>query len=122
MLRTRQHMPHKKIKFTPEEDELLKSVILRFGTSNWVTIASLIPGRNVKQCKERWENHLAKTIEERAWECEEDNLLIEKYKIYGKHWSKIMPFLRERTSQQIKRRVEFLLRGNHQVNNVKKEK
>ena len=121
MLRTRQHMPHKKIKFTPEEDELLKSVILRFGTSNWVTIASLIPGRNVKQCKERWENHLAKTIEERAWECEEDNLLIEKYKIYGKHWSKIMPFLRERTSQQIKRRVEFLLRGNHQVNNVKKE-
>ena len=121
MLRTRQHMPHKKIKFTPEEDELLKSVILRFGTSNWVTIASLIPGRNVKQCKERWENHLVKTIEERNWEEDEDRLLVEKYKLFGKHWSKIMPFFRERTCPQIKRRIEFLIKKNNELNIVKTE-
>ena len=110
MLRTRQHVPHKKIKFTPEEDELLKNVILKIGTSNWVTIASMVPGRNVKQCKERWENHVAVTLNEQEWAEEEDTLLVEKYKLFGKQWAKILPFFNGRTLPQIKRRIEIIIK------------
>lgn len=44
--------------WTQEEDELLVSVVKRFGPHKWSLIARYIPNRMGKQCRERWYNHL----------------------------------------------------------------
>ena len=49
----------KKQKFTLYEDELLKRIVFRFGPKNWKLIASMIPGRTSRQCRDRYSNYLA---------------------------------------------------------------
>lgn len=39
------------MKWLKEEDELLKSLVLEFGTKHWNLIASRLPGRTGKQCR-----------------------------------------------------------------------
>jgi hypothetical protein len=42
-----------------EEHRLLEQLVKQFGTDRkWSIIASKIPGRTGKQCRERWLNHL----------------------------------------------------------------
>jgi hypothetical protein len=48
--------PAKKAKWTPTEDYLLSESIKEHGMSNWSRIAQNLPGRNGKQCRERWMN------------------------------------------------------------------
>jgi hypothetical protein len=45
----------------PEEDDLLKQLVAE-GRKNWGQVASRIPGRTSKQCRERWYNHLDPSI------------------------------------------------------------
>lgn len=40
------------------EDEILTSLVERFGTQTWTEIAQRLPNRSGKQCRERWHNHL----------------------------------------------------------------
>ena len=94
----------KTAKFLPEEDEKLRSIIGQIGTRNWVTVASMMPGRNVRQCIERWRRLNKKINPKREWTKEEDEILIEKYKIYGKKWGKIVPFLTNRNESSIRTR------------------
>lgn len=49
--------PHVKGPWTPEEDELLKSLVAKLGTKHWSLIAQHLP-RTGKQCRERWCNYL----------------------------------------------------------------
>ena len=42
----------------PEEDAMLRQLVHQFGSRHWALIASHIPGRPGKQCRERWLNHL----------------------------------------------------------------
>lgn len=45
----------------PDEDELLKELVAE-GRKNWGQVATRIPGRTSKQCRERWYNHLDPSI------------------------------------------------------------
>jgi len=44
------------------EDELLTSLVDRFGTQTWTEIALRLQNRSGKQCRERWHNHLDPSI------------------------------------------------------------
>jgi hypothetical protein len=42
-----------------EEDDRLSSLVRLHGTKTWAFISKQITGRNGKQCRERWHNHLS---------------------------------------------------------------
>lgn len=50
--------------WSKEEDDAIRTLVLRFGTKSWSLIAEHIVkdygihGRSGKQCRERWHNHL----------------------------------------------------------------
>jgi stalled ribosome rescue protein Dom34 len=41
-----------------QEDELVIKLVQDYGTKKWTYISQALPGRNGKQCRERWHNHL----------------------------------------------------------------
>jgi Myb-like DNA-binding domain len=45
--------------WTPEEDAKVLEVVAEFGPQKWTKIASYLPGRIGKQCRERYHNHLS---------------------------------------------------------------
>ena len=42
--------------WSDEEDGRLRSLVKEHGTQQWAKIAQNMPGRNGKQCRERWHN------------------------------------------------------------------
>ena len=44
--------------WSPEESARLERLVEKYGPEKWVVIATEMPGRSGKQCRERWHNHL----------------------------------------------------------------
>lgn len=80
-----------------EEDALLKSLVLNRGPKDWTKIASQLPGRIGKQCRERWHHHLNPTVVKRKWSLEEDLFIIKLHKKFGSRWSEIAKHIPGRT-------------------------
>jgi hypothetical protein len=95
-------IPPRISKFTPKEDELLKSLVERLGTTDWSVIARQMRGRNTRQCRERWQNYLRPGIRNGPWTQQEEELLLVKYVEYGPLWRTIATFLPPRTDIDIK--------------------
>ncbi|XP_048537143.1 transcription factor MYB73-like [Triticum urartu] len=49
--------------WTVEEDTLLRAKVQEFGEGSWMQVASYLPSRSGKQCRERWVNQLDPNIE-----------------------------------------------------------
>lgn len=87
--------------WSKEEDELLAEKVKKYGNKKWKFIASQIPGkisgiqigRNGKQCRERWNNHLDPVVKKTPWELWEDELLLDMQSRIGNRWSKISALL-----------------------------
>ena len=90
--------------WSEEEDQLLKMAIARLGTRKWQEICKYVPTRTPKQCRERWFNCLDPNIKRTAFEPWEDQIIIEKQKIIGNHWSRIAKFLPGRSPGSVKNR------------------
>ena len=58
--------------WTALEDQLLIAVKSQSETDSWSSIAEQIPGRNAKQCRERWNTVLDSSLKKSAWTPEED--------------------------------------------------
>lgn len=69
--------------FTYEEDNKLKCLVSYYGTKNWYLISELMPGRNARQCKDRWEKYLDPNINFQPFTQEEDRKLLYLHKIIG---------------------------------------
>jgi hypothetical protein len=93
------------------------------GQADWEAIAEGMPGKNARQCRERWVNYLAPSLNTAAWTLEEDLLLIRKFAELGNRWVQIAAFFLNRTDSMVKNRFnklqrrdqkhrELLLRGN----------
>ena len=62
--------------WTKQEDGKVIELVRQFGAKNWSVIASYLPGRIGKQCRERWHNHLNPDIRKDAWTPEEDAVIL----------------------------------------------
>lgn len=94
-------------KFTDKEDIILKSAVKIFGTTNWKIIASMVPGRTPRQCRDRYTNYLAPGLVRLEWSEEEDKLLAEKYILFGPQWTKIRQYFPTRSANDIKNRYNY---------------
>ena len=75
--------------WTAEEDRILSEMVYKLGAKNWSHIATALPGRIGKQCRERWHNHLNPGIRNDKWTEHEDLVIIEAHKKLGNRWSEI---------------------------------
>lgn len=90
--------------FTAEEDEKLTEIMNRKNFVSWETVSKEIPGRNARQCRDRWLNYLAPSIRHDPWTHEEDIILVDKINQYGTKWSLITKFFEGRSDNRIKNR------------------
>jgi hypothetical protein len=63
-----------------------------------------MPGRDVRQCRDRWKHYLSSEKPVDSWTPEEDSLLYEKMQLLGPVWTKLSAFFPGRTDFQIKSR------------------
>lgn len=86
----------------PEEDEKLKRLIRETKPFKWSLIASKMEGREGKQCRERWYNHLNPEIVKGPWSQSEEWLLYLLHRVFGNQWSDLTKMFRGRTDNSIK--------------------
>ena len=91
-------------RFSKQEDKILKHAVDEQGLQNWDEIAQFLPGRTGRQCRDRYNNYLFKEISGKPWSPEEDEIIRQKYQIYGSHWVKISQFLDGRSGNNVKNR------------------
>jgi len=105
---------------------VLQQLVGSYGTQRWSYIASFLPGRQSKQCRERWHNHLNPDIRKDAWTIDEDRILIEQHAELGNQWSEIARKLPGRTDNAVKNRYysrarRWLQKPTHQGKREKRE-
>ena len=83
--------------WTPAEDETLARIVTERGAKDWTTIASHLPGRIGKQCRERWHHHLNPNVVKKKWCLEEDILITHLFLRYSTRWSEIARYVPGRT-------------------------
>ena len=81
-----------------QEDDLVQRLVADHGGSEaelaslgasnikWLTIGSKVPGRTGKQCRERWHNLLAPTVNKSNWSEDEDNMIVHSLQTLGTKW------------------------------------
>jgi hypothetical protein len=94
----------KREKFLPEEDIKLRELVAIHGPNAWEIVAAGLPGRNVRQCRERWKHYLSSDRLNAAWTPDEDRLLFEKIGSIGPKWTRLATFFPGRTDIQVKAR------------------
>ena len=102
--------PGQKVKFTLSEDNLLQKLVEKMGDTNWVEIAAMIPGRNPRQCHDRWFYYLSPNVKKTPWTEEEELLLCKCVREIGPHWVRISRMFEGRTDTQIKNKWNVLKR------------
>jgi hypothetical protein len=97
-------------KFTAEEDEILREAFRRIGENDWRGIARELPGRTVRQVKDRWMTYLSDGVRSGPWSREEDQQLIALHREMGAKWVQIAGQLRGRTDVMVKNRYNQIVR------------
>ncbi|OQS00909.1 myb-like DNA-binding protein [Achlya hypogyna] len=90
--------------WAPDEDQLLRRQIELCGENAWVQVAEGVPGRTTKQCRERWRNHLAPTINRSPFTETEIALLEYVYNKIGNRWTQVAKLLPGRAEDDIKKK------------------
>ena len=93
--------------FSPQEDQLLLKLRSVYG-DNWNAISQGLPGRNPRQCKDRYTTYLDPNKKHGLWTEAEDRLIIEKFQEIGSKWVTISKFLPNRTDTAVKNRFHTL--------------
>lgn len=116
-----QNKQRTRIPFSIEEDHKLIELVLKYGIDkkkNWQKIATNMKGRNVRQCRERYNLFLRENVRKKIiWTKEEDELLLLKYSLLGPRWKTMEEFFKGRNSYSIKNRFISLNRKKHKNDN-----
>lgn len=89
---------------------MLIMLVSRYGKSNWGEIASMVPNRTTRQCRERYLHYLDPSLNNKPWTYQEDKILIEKFHEYGPKWKVLSTFFTNRTDVNIKNHYATILR------------
>jgi myb proto-oncogene protein len=97
-------------KWTPEEDDKLKDAVQMHNGKNWFSIATLVPGRTKKECRDRWHGALNPSVDwtpgrKGEWTPDEDEKLKDAVQMQGgKNWEAIARLVPDRTKVQCRNR------------------
>ncbi|CAG8473370.1 8757_t:CDS:2, partial [Scutellospora calospora] len=101
-------------RWTPEEDAALKDAVGEFvdlidseghpQPIPWNKIASRIPHRTGIQCQARWSEALDPSVRKGKWSPDEDEILKEGVRRYGRCWIRIAELIEGRTQRQCRTR------------------
>ena len=71
-------------------DVRLVELVRLLGTKSWTLVAARLGGgRNGKQCRERWHNHLDPDVKKGPWTESEDAIIIANQRKFGNMWARI---------------------------------
>jgi len=87
--------------WTAEEDAILREKRQLYGRK-WAKIAAHLPGRQGKQCRERFVNHLDPELKKGEWTDDEEAILIAMHQHYGNRWANIAKNLPGRSDNDVK--------------------
>lgn len=102
-------------RWTPEEDAALKDAVSEFvdlldseghpQPIPWNKIAARIPHRTGIQCQARWSEALDPSVRKGKWSPDEDEILKEGVRRFGRCWIRIAELIEGRTQviQQVKK-------------------
>lgn len=81
----------------------------------------MLPGRNARQCKDRYEKYLDPNINVSPFTQEEDKKLLSLRELYGPKWILISKHFNNRSDNSLKSRYKLLMRQNKTKENQKNE-
>jgi hypothetical protein len=110
--------PHSK--FTQADDHRLRMLVDEFGVTDWGVISAQMGDRNQRQCRERWINYLAPSLNMAPWTPAEDLLLLQKQREFGCKWVRIAHFFPNRTDAMVKNRFNRLRRNDSKEQELRK--
>jgi hypothetical protein len=87
--------------WTAEEDQILRAKRVEYG-KKWAKIAAHLPGRQGKQCRERFVNHLDPELKKGEWTDDEEAILIAMHEHHGNRWANISKQLPGRSDNDVK--------------------
>jgi hypothetical protein len=101
-------------RWTPEEDAALKEAVAEYINAldadgnpqpvPWNKIATRIPHRTGIQCQARWSEALDPRVRKGKWSSDEDDILKEGVKRFGRCWIRIAEMINGRTQRQCRTR------------------
>lgn len=109
-------------KFSKQEDETLRRIVMQHGEGNWGTIAACMKNRTARQCRERYKNYLSPRIKNEPWTQEEEQLLERKFAELGPKWAKIALFFESRSDVNVKNHWAAMVNRQHREKIMKQEK
>ncbi|CAN6252729.1 unnamed protein product [Urochloa humidicola] len=90
--------------WTLEEDARLERLAREHGARHWRRVASLLPGRSPRQCRDRWHHHLARDVYHRPFTARDDDDLARLYVRHAGRWREMSRAAHGRTSRVLRRR------------------
>jgi hypothetical protein len=90
--------------WTHEEDRTLADWVSQHGPQRWSSILAVLPNREPRECRERWQNHHAHLSRPTPWTPAEDATVIRCQEKWGNKWARISALLPGRTDNAVKNR------------------